>query len=132
MKNTEAYNIEHWLQKLLQENVGSKDVEIIRQALEFRQAEISADKKQDQLAYTLGVANTLFDLQVDIDTLVAGILHDARIHDDERLKTIEKTFGGRISALVSGVLFSPASLYKSMAKTCARCCLQWSRMSELS
>jgi GTP pyrophosphokinase len=103
MKNTEAYNIEHWLQKLLRENAASKDVEIIRQAFEFRQAEISVDNKQEQLAYTLGVVSSLFDLQVDIDTLVAGILHDARILDDERLKTIEQTFGGRISALVSGV-----------------------------
>jgi GTP pyrophosphokinase len=103
MKNTEAYDVEHWVQKLQQENVAAEDVEIILQALEFRQSEMPADESQEQLTYTLGVANTLFGLQVDTDTLVAGILHDARILDENRLKTIEQNFGGKISALVSGV-----------------------------
>jgi GTP pyrophosphokinase len=103
MKNTEAYDVEHWVQKLQQENVAAEDVEIILQALEFRQSEMPADESQEQLTYTLGVANTLFGLQVDTDTLVAGILHDARILDENRLQTIEQNFGGKISALVSGV-----------------------------
>ena len=73
MKNTEARNLEHWFQKLLQENISPEDVDIIGRAFEFRQAESSADDYNEQLTYTLGVAETLFDLQVDTDTLIAGI-----------------------------------------------------------
>ena len=103
MKNTVTSNLEHWLQKLLQENINPEDVDIIGRAFEFRQAESSAEDNSEQLAYTLGIAESLFDLQVDTETLIAGILYDTNVNDDNRQKTIEQSFGENISALVNGV-----------------------------
>ena len=103
MKNTVTSNLEHWFQKLLQGNINPEDVDIIGRAFEFRQAESSAEDNSEQLAYTLGIAESLFDLQVDTETLIAGILYDTNVNDDNRQKTIEQSFGENISALVNGV-----------------------------
>ncbi len=103
MKNTEAHDLEHWLQQLLTENLSPEEVERIRQAFDFRQDESPVDDKKERLTYTLGVAETLFDLQVDTETLIAGILYDANVDGDNRKKIIEQSFGKNILTLVSGV-----------------------------
>ncbi|MCK5359846.1 MAG: bifunctional (p)ppGpp synthetase/guanosine-3',5'-bis(diphosphate) 3'-pyrophosphohydrolase, partial [Gammaproteobacteria bacterium] len=74
-----------------------------RQAFDFRQDESPVDDKKERLTYTLGVAETLFDMQVDTETLIAGILYDANVDDDNRQKSIEQSFGKNILTLVSGV-----------------------------
>ncbi len=96
-------NLEHWLKALLDENSSSADIELVRRAFAFRQAEIAEDDAQEKLSISLEVAKILYELQVDNDTLVAGILHDATVLDDERIENIKKDFGEVIAGLVSGV-----------------------------
>ena len=96
-------NLEHWLKALLDENSSSADIELVRRAFAFRQAEIAEDDAQEKLSISLEVAKILYELQVDTDTLVAGILHDATVLDDERIENIKKDFGEVIAGLVSGV-----------------------------
>lgn len=96
-------NLEHWLKALLDENSSSADIELVRRAFAFRQAEIAEDDAQEKLSLSLEVAKILYELQVDNDTLVAGILHDATVLDDERIENIKKDFGEVIAGLVSGV-----------------------------
>ena len=96
-------NLEHWLKALLDENSSSADIELVRRAFAFRQAEVAEDDAQEKLSISLEVAKILYELQVDNDTLVAGILHDATVLDDERIENIKKDFGEVIAGLVSGV-----------------------------
>ena len=96
-------NLEHWLKALLDENSSSADIELVRRAFAFRQAEIAEDDAQEKLSLSLEVATILHELQVDNDTLVAGILHDATVLDNERIENIKKDFGEVIAGLVSGV-----------------------------
>ena len=94
---------EHWLNLLQQGDSSAVNIELMRKAFAFRQAEINTDDEQEKLSSSLETATILYDLKVDGDTLVAGILHDDTIFDEERLEAIKKNFGTVISGLVSGV-----------------------------
>ena len=100
---TAADNPQQWLENLQQENAPSVDVEMVRKALAFRQEEVPAGDEQVEFGTLLEVASILHDLQVDNDTLVAGILHHARALDEDRIDNIKRNFGTVIAGLVSGV-----------------------------
>ena len=100
---TRADNSQQWLENLQQENAPSVDVEMVRKALAFRQEEVPAGDEQVEFGPLLEVASILHDLQVDNDTLVAGILHHARALDEDRIENIKRNFGTVIAGLVSGV-----------------------------
>lgn len=55
------------------------------------------------IEHLLGVANILADLQMDISTIAAGILHDVVEDTSVRVQHIRDTFGEEISQLVEGV-----------------------------
>lgn len=100
---TAADNPQQWLENLQQENAPSVDVEMVRKAFAFRQEEMPAGDEQVEFGPLLEVARILHDLQVDNDTLVAGILHHARALDENRIENIKRNFGTVIAGLVSGV-----------------------------
>ena len=100
---TAADNPQQWLENLQQENAPSVDVEMVRKALAYRQEEVPAGDEQVEFGPLLEVARILHDLQVDNDTLVAGILHHARALDEDRIDNIKRNFGSVIAGLVSGV-----------------------------
>ena len=100
---TAADNPQQWLENLQQENAPSVDVEMVRKALAYRQEEVPAGDEQVEFGPLLEVASILHDLQVDNDTLVAGILHHARALDEDRIDNIKRNFGTVIAGLVSGV-----------------------------
>jgi len=100
---TAADNPQQWLENLQQENAPSVDVEMVRKALAYRQEEVPAGDEQVEFGPLLEVARILHDLQVDNDTLVAGILHHARALDEDRIDNIKRDFGSVIAGLVSGV-----------------------------
>ncbi|MDX2476205.1 MAG: hypothetical protein QNL05_02445, partial [Gammaproteobacteria bacterium] len=90
---TAADNPQQWLENLQQENALSVDVEMVRKAFAFRQEEVPAGDEQVEFGPLLEVARSLHDLQVDNDTLVAGILHHARALDEDRIDNIKRNFG---------------------------------------
>lgn len=100
---TAADHPQQWLENLQQENAPSVDVEMVRKAFAFRQKEVPAGDEQLEFGPLLEVARILHDLQVDNDTLVAGILHHARALDEDRIESIKQNFGTVIAGLVSGV-----------------------------
>lgn len=100
---TAADHPQQWLENLQQENAPSVDVEMVRKAFAFRQKEVPAGDEQLEFGPLLEVARILHDLQVDNDTLVAGILHHARALDEDRIESIKRNFGTVIAGLVSGV-----------------------------
>ena len=103
LQTTAATSADLWLKTLQEESSSSVDVELMHRAFAFRQAEIAADNEQEKLSSSLEVAKILYELQVDNDTLIAGILHDPTVLDEERIENIKTEFGAVISALVSGV-----------------------------
>ncbi len=55
------------------------------------------------IIHPLAVADTLIEWGMDIDTVLAGILHDTVEDTDTELKDIENLFGGDVAFLVDGV-----------------------------
>jgi GTP pyrophosphokinase len=55
------------------------------------------------IIHPLSVADTLVDWGMDIDTVLAGVLHDTVEDTDATLETIENLFGRDVAFLVDGV-----------------------------
>jgi guanosine-3',5'-bis(diphosphate) 3'-pyrophosphohydrolase len=55
------------------------------------------------IIHPLAVANTLVEWGMDIDTVLAGVLHDTVEDTDVTLKDIENLFGADVAFLVDGV-----------------------------
>jgi guanosine-3',5'-bis(diphosphate) 3'-pyrophosphohydrolase len=55
------------------------------------------------IIHPLAVAGILIDWAMDIDTVLAGVLHDAVEDTDATLEEIESQFGGDVAFLVDGV-----------------------------
>ena len=74
------------------------------------QRRISGDS---YIFHPLGVVRILVDLQVDLVTLEAAILHDVVEDTDTTLEEIEKQFGAEVAMLVDGVTKLSRIEYKS-------------------
>lgn len=81
------------------------------------------------IIHPLSVAHILADLELDVVTIAAGLLHDVVEDTDSPLETIEEKFGVEIALLVDGVTKLSRISYKtrwnSRLKTCAKCFWQW-------
>jgi guanosine-3',5'-bis(diphosphate) 3'-pyrophosphohydrolase len=55
------------------------------------------------IIHPLGVAATLIEWGMDVDTVIAGVLHDTVEDSDLSLAQIESLFGGDVALLVDGV-----------------------------
>lgn len=61
------------------------------------------DSGEEYLAHPVQVALTLAGMELDADTVIAGLLHDVVEDAGVSLKSIEQTFGSDVAGLVSGV-----------------------------
>lgn len=58
---------------------------------------------EDYIIHPLSVADTLIEWGMDIDTVLAGVLHDTVEDTDATLEDIENLFGHDVAFLVDGV-----------------------------
>lgn len=58
---------------------------------------------EDYITHPLAVAGTLVDWGMDIDSVIAGVLHDTVEDTSATLERIESLFGGDVAFLVDGV-----------------------------
>ncbi|HHU29733.1 MAG: bifunctional (p)ppGpp synthetase/guanosine-3',5'-bis(diphosphate) 3'-pyrophosphohydrolase [Bacillota bacterium] len=68
------------------------------------------------ITHPLGVAIILAELELDMDTIIAGLLHDVVEDTDVTLEEIEQQFGDDIAMLVDGVTKLSKLEYKSKAE----------------
>ncbi|WP_213975767.1 RelA/SpoT family protein [Tepidanaerobacter acetatoxydans] len=84
----------------------SADLDLIRKAYMFaKEAHSGQHRVSGELfiSHPLGVAMILADLELDIPTIAAGLLHDVVEDTDYAIEDIEKNFGSEIAILVDGV-----------------------------
>jgi guanosine-3',5'-bis(diphosphate) 3'-pyrophosphohydrolase len=82
------------------------DVETVRTAFAFAAAAHAAQKRETgdpYIVHPLEVAQILAQLELDIPTIIAGLLHDTVEDTGVGLEVIRKQFGGEIAHLVDGV-----------------------------
>jgi GTP pyrophosphokinase len=94
---------EHWLQSLPADSAEPVAKERVQRAFAFRENELSADTMDPGVQAALEMATILHEMRVDNDTLIAGILHDAGLADDERMARVRDEFGDVVAELVAGV-----------------------------
>lgn len=78
----------------------------IERAIDFATKKHSGQKRasgEDYVTHPLSVASILIDWQVDLDSVIAAILHDTLEDTDTSLQEIEETFGKDIAFLIDGV-----------------------------
>ncbi len=83
------------------------DIKLFEKAYDFAKAAHAGQKRKsgdDYITHSLAVANYLGNhLHMDIDTLVAGLLHDVPEDTTVPLAEIKKTFGKEIAFMVEGI-----------------------------
>ncbi|MFY9493374.1 MAG: RelA/SpoT family protein [Minisyncoccia bacterium] len=92
------------------ENIAQKYPEaealVIRQAFEFAEAAHQGQKRdsgEKYLSHPVEVAKILADLNLDHETVSAGLLHDVLEESDIKPEDLEKEFGPNIAFLVGAV-----------------------------
>lgn len=82
------------------------DIEIINRAYEFASKAHQGqfrDSGEEYIQHPLAVARILADLELDVTTIAAGLLHDTIEDTQVTLEEINATFGPEIAGLVDGV-----------------------------
>ncbi len=118
----------------------STDISMIEKAYKVA-SEAHKDQKRKSgepyIIHPLCVAIILADLELDKETIVAGLLHDAVEDTWMTYEEVEKEFGSEVALLVDGVTKLGQLSYSKdkvevQAETLERCSLQWQRISVLS
>lgn len=96
----------HFL-KLAKEKFPKKsDFNRIEKALKFATEKHAGQKRlsgEDYISHPLAVATLLVEWDMDIDTIIAGLLHDVAEDTDTDLTEIAENFGENVALLVDGV-----------------------------
>src|SRR5215204_6456453 len=86
--------------------LSASDVEAIRRAFEYA-AEAHAPQTRESgdpyITHPLAVAETVAELQLDVSTIEAALLHDVAEDTPVTIADLETRFGGEVARLVDGV-----------------------------
>ncbi len=94
------------LLKLIRQNNPNADTTMLELAYEFASKAHAGQKRLDgsnYIQHSLETAYTLAKFNLDLDTIIAGVLHDIPEDTSVTLAEIEKNFGKEIAKLVSGI-----------------------------
>jgi len=106
MVQPETVNKIDRLQKRIEENYGKEALVIFHKALAFAEKAHTGQKRssgEPYLVHPLEVALILIDLGLDINTIIAGLLHDIAEDAGIPLSEIERQFGAEVAKLVDGI-----------------------------
>lgn len=94
------------LKRLILKNNPGADVTMVELAYDFANKAHAGQKRldgSDYINHSLETAYTLAHMNLDIDTIIAGLLHDVPEDTSITLEEIEKNFGPQVAKLVRGV-----------------------------
>ena len=94
------------LTSLAQQHYTDAQVELLVQAIDYATEQHAGQTRQSgepYISHPLQVAATLIDWGMDIDSVVAGVLHDTVEDTDATLEEIAELFGKDVAFLVDGV-----------------------------
>lgn len=94
------------LEKKIEDNYGKEALSIFHKALSFTENAHRGQKRSSGEPYTvhpIEVALILVDLGLDINTIIAGLLHDTAEDAGISISEIERQFGSEVAKLVDGI-----------------------------
>ncbi len=98
-------NIDRIINKVT-ENNPEADIDLLKLAYEFARDAHKDQKRRSgepYIQHSLHTAFGLAQIKADINTVIAGILHDVPEDTDKTLEDVEKNFGKEIAELVKGI-----------------------------
>ena len=98
-------NIENLMEKV---SAYAPDIDLssIKSAYEFAEHHHATQKRasgEPYIMHPLAVAHMLADLKMDLDSVIAGLLHDTVEDTAATVKDLERHFGKEVTGLVQGV-----------------------------
>lgn len=94
------------LKSLILKNNPGADLTMLELAFDFANKAHAGQKRldgTDYITHSLETANTLAHMNLDLDTIVAGLLHDVPEDTAVTLEEVENNFGHQVGKLVGGV-----------------------------
>ena len=94
------------MHKALAKHMPNADMELIDKAVEYANAKHKYQKRKDGSPYIihpLAVAQVVAEIGLDMDAILAALLHDCIEDTDASHEDIEKLFGTTVAELVEGV-----------------------------
>ncbi|MFA5029708.1 MAG: RelA/SpoT family protein [Patescibacteria group bacterium] len=94
-----------WLETL-QKSYSPSELELLSLAYDFAQEAHRGQKRasgEDYIIHCLATAQKLAEMNLDLSTIIAGLLHDIPEDTKLTLQDIEKNFGAEIARLVEGI-----------------------------
>ncbi len=92
--------------QIIKEKYQPEDQDMIRLAYDFAETAHQGQKRESgdpYITHPLTTAKKLAELQLDLPTIVAGLLHDVPEETNISISEIEKNFGTEVADLVNGV-----------------------------
>jgi GTP pyrophosphokinase len=83
-----------------------KDLSLVEKAYRFAEKAHKGQKRksgQDYIEHSLGTAQVLAEMNLDLPTIAAGLLHDVPEETSYSLQEVEREFGQEIGSLVHGI-----------------------------
>ena len=116
----------------------SDDVSMIEKAYHIADKAHGGQKRKSgdpYIIHPLHVAIILAELEMDKESIIAGILHDVVEDTPMTLEDLQAEFGEDVALLVDGVtkltrLPGMVTRWSCRRRTCARCSSQWRRTFE--
>ncbi|MEI6288624.1 MAG: RelA/SpoT family protein [bacterium] len=103
----------------IEKNYSASDLELVKLAYDFAseahegQTRASGDP---YILHPLATAQKLAEMQLDLPTIIAGLLHDVPEDTAVSLKEVEKNFGKEVAGLVEGITKLGKLKYRGMER----------------
>lgn len=90
----------------VKKNIPNADIDLIKLAYTFANEAHRGQKRktgEDYIEHSLNTAFILTQMKVDVNTIIAGLLHDVPEDTNFTLEDVEKNFGTDVAFLVKGI-----------------------------
>ena len=97
---------ENILMNSFKEAYNSKNFKIIKKAWDFAEKAHQGQKRtsgENYITHPIAVANILYELNLDANTIITGLLHDVVEDCNVTIDTLKAEFGTEVAKLVNGV-----------------------------
>lgn len=102
----EILDIEKWLLVLERDGRSEEEIVFLRRAAQYAERAHKDQRRasgEPYFSHVIAVAAILAELNMDVETLAAAILHDVVEDTDSTIREIDEIFGANVATLVEGV-----------------------------
>jgi GTP pyrophosphokinase len=106
LPNDDSLDIEKWLTVLERDGRSEEEIVFLRKAAQYAEQAHKDQRRasgEPYFSHVIAVAAILAELNMDVETLAAAILHDVVEDTETTINEIDELFGAEVASLVEGV-----------------------------